>query len=638
MSQKKKATANEQRFTMVLPLFDVEGADSLVRTALSIVRLNRGRLVVIGMVVVPEETSLSTGARKAQELRSFLANLREAFEAKDLYRKPRIRVVHEPWPELMRTVAKERAHMLLVPWDEGDVSFSAIQLDEVLGRFPCHVVILRGRIPRKPKKILMPLRGSEEAPLTLQLALSLASGEGEITMLYSEHDDPSPTSQRVYREVARMSQGNPSIGTETRVEGSLLAAISEQAEGHDLIVIGASEADPGTEGDERTIGKIPRELSRKGVSPIAIVKTHGPAPLRRLSSWNPDEFLPVTPTYVVVDKWFGENTFHSREFADLARTVRLKEQRGLTISLGLPALNEEKTVGNVIRTVRKSLVEDFPLLDEIVLIDSGSTDRTVEIARDLGVPVHIHSEILPELGSYKGKGEGLWKSLFVLKGDLVAWIDTDISNIDPRFVYGTIGPLVHHEKIQYVKGFYRRPLKVDGTMQAAGGGRVTELVARPMFNLFYPELSGLVQPLSGEYAGRRAALERVPFYSGYGVETGLLLALVEKFGISGIAQVDLGRKVHHNQSLEALSRMAFAIIQVFVDHLESRQKVNLLTEINRTMKIIQRDGDSYRLKERAIQDRTRPPMVSIPAYRERFGIQAPDEDEPTLVSAEEVST
>ncbi|HUG42609.1 MAG TPA: glucosyl-3-phosphoglycerate synthase, partial [Acidobacteriota bacterium] len=595
-------------------------------------------LVVIGMVVVPEETSLSTGAGKAQELRSFLGNLRDAFGAKDLYRKPRIRVVHEPWSELMQTVAKEGAHMLLVPWDEPDRSFSAVQLDEVLGRFPCHVIILRGRIPAKPKKILMPLRGSEEAPLTLQLALSLASGEGEITMLYSEHDDPSPTSQRVYREVARMSQGNPSIGKELRVEGKLLAAISEQAERHDLIVIGASEADPGTDGDERTIGTIPRELRRQGVSPIAIVKTHGPAPLRQLSSWNPEEFLPVTPTYVVVDKWFGENTFHSREFEDLARTVRLKERRGLTISLGLPALNEEKTVGKVIQTVRKSLVEEFPLLDELVLIDSGSTDRTVEIARDLGVPVYIHSEILPDLGTYKGKGEGLWKSLFVLKGDLVAWIDTDISNIDPRFVYGTIGPLVHHEKIQYVKGFYRRPLKVAESMQAAGGGRVTELVARPMINLFYPELSGLIQPLSGEYAGRRRALERLPFYSGYGVETGLLLALVERFGITGIAQVDLGRKVHHNQSLEALSRMAFAIIQVFVDHLESRQKVNLLTEINRTMKIIQRNGDSYRLKERAIHDQKRPPMISIPAYRERFGIETAEEDEPMLVSADEVRT
>ena len=292
----------------------------------------------------------------------------------------------------------------------------------------------------------------------------------------------------------------------------------------------------------------------------------------------------------------------------------------MTISLGLPALNEEETIGTIIKTIKSKLMEEVPLLDEIVLIDSGSTDYTVDIALEQDIPVYQHTEILPQYGSVRGKGEALWKSLHVLKGDLVAWIDTDIVNIHPRFVYGILGPLLYRDTVQYVKGFYRRPLKVGESYQAGGGGRVTELVARPLFNLLYPELSGIIQPLSGEYAGRRSALERTPFYVGYGVETGLLLNLVERYGISGIAQVDLRQRIHHNQSLSALSQMAFAIIQVVFDHLERRNKVELLSEVNRTMKIIRYEMDTYMLEERPISDQLRPPIITIPEYRARHNI------------------
>ncbi|MCB0214386.1 MAG: glucosyl-3-phosphoglycerate synthase [Anaerolineae bacterium] len=339
-----------------------------------------------------------------------------------------------------------------------------------------------------------------------------------------------------------------------------------------------------------------------------------------MGKWNKPEPLPATPTSVVVDKWFAENTFSSQEFEDLDRMVALKQAQKLTISLGLPALNEEETVGKIIKTMQDTLMKEVPLLDEIVLIDSGSTDYTVEIAQELGVPVYQHSEILPQYGSVRGKGEALWKSLHVLKGDLISWIDTDIVNIHPRFVYGILGPLLRHSSIQYVKGFYRRPLRMGETLQAGGGGRVTELVARPMFNLFYPELSGIIQPLAGEYAGRRKALERMPFYVGYGVETGLLLNLVEQYGISAVAQVDLRERIHHNQSLRALGRMAFAIIQVFMDHLEDRQQVNLLNEVNRTMKIIRHEMDGYSLEEHPISDQRRQPIITIPEYRGRHNI------------------
>jgi glucosyl-3-phosphoglycerate synthase len=315
----------------------------------------------------------------------------------------------------------------------------------------------------------------------------------------------------------------------------------------------------------------------------------------------------------VVDKWFAENTFHSREFEDLEALVQLKRSQGLTISLCLPALNEERTVGHVIDTVKGALMDRVPLLDEIVLIDSNSSDRTREIARELGVPVYIHQEILPEHGAYRGKGEALWKSLHVLRGDIIAWIDTDITNIDPRFVYGILGPLLREERVQYVKGFYRRPLHVGDQLQAGGGGRVTELVARPMLNLFYPVLSGVVQPLSGEYAGRRAALEKLPFFTGYGVETGLLIDMLNTFGLQAIAQCDLEERIHKNQELAALGKMSFQILQVFVRRLQGRYGP-MLAEINKTMKLVQHDEDRFYLDGQDIEEYERPPMIEVPEY------------------------
>jgi glucosyl-3-phosphoglycerate synthase len=281
----------------------------------------------------------------------------------------------------------------------------------------------------------------------------------------------------------------------------------------------------------------------------------------------------------------------------------------------------------VIRTVKDALMDAAPLLDEIVLIDSNSTDRTRQIAKELGVPVYIHQELLPQYGARRGKGEALWKSLFVTRGDIIAWIDTDIFNIHPRFVYGIVGPLIMYSHVQYVKGFYRRPLKVDDKMQASGGGRVTELMARPLINLFYPELSGVIQPLSGEYAGRRSALEQASFYSGYGVETGMLIDVFEQHGLAAIAQVDLLERVHHNQPLEALSKMSFAILQTVMQRLEKRFGHPIVADVNRTMKLVRYQRGAYALDVEDVTEEERPPMLALPEYRaeqaRRTGAVAP---------------
>jgi glycosyltransferase involved in cell wall biosynthesis len=264
------------------------------------------------------------------------------------------------------------------------------------------------------------------------------------------------------------------------------------------------------------------------------------------------------------------------------------------------------------------LVEEYPLLDEIILIDSNSTDHTREIAESLGIPVYIHQNLLPQYGARHGKGEALWKSLYVTRGDLIFWIDTDIINIHPRFVYGLIGPLLQRPELMFIKGYYLRPIKVGNVYQAGGGGRVTELTTRPLLNLFYPSLSGIIQPLSGEYGGRREALERVPFSSGYGVETGLLIDILEWYGIGAIGQVDLIERIHHNQPLAALSKMSFAIIQTVIRKLDRRYGFQLLKDINRSMKLIRRKGGRFSLDIEEIAEQERPPMISLPEYRAKM--------------------
>jgi glucosyl-3-phosphoglycerate synthase len=228
-----------------------------------------------------------------------------------------------------------------------------------------------------------------------------------------------------------------------------------------------------------------------------------------------------------------------------------------------------------------------------------------------------HHEVLPFYGSYRGKGEALWKSLYETSGDIVVWADTDVRSWHHRMVYGTLGPLLLEPRLQYVKGFYQRPIVEGGQIKEGGGGRVTELVARPLLNLFFPELSGLIQPLSGEYAGRRSLLESIPFFTGYAVEIGHLIDASERVGLEGLGQVDLERRVHRNQELEGLSRMSFVILQAVMKRLEERRKVRLFAELGSTMKLPRSGRGQLALEVIELADIERPPMIRIPEYLER---------------------
>ena len=316
-------------------------------------------------------------------------------------------------------------------------------------------------------------------------------------------------------------------------------------------------------------------------------------------------------------KWLERNTFHHGEFWDIIKLVEEKEKKGMTISLCIPTLNEEKTIGKEVLILRSELMERYPLIDEFAVIDSGSEDKTLEVAGNYGADVYLASDILPGVGNKKGKGENLWKAIHQLKGDVICYVDADISNIHPRFVYGLVAPLIRRDEIHYVKAFYDRPLNYSSGLRSSGGGRVTEILIRPLFSLFYPELTNVIQPLSGEYAARREVLEMIPFPIGYGVETSHLLDLYEKFGLDAFAQTDLDRRVHRNQTTNALGKMSFGILQTFFNRLHAQGKIEQMPDMETFYRRFEVEDGAYSQLVQEVVEEERPPMIEIEGYRNR---------------------
>ena len=330
--------------------------------------------------------------------------------------------------------------------------------------------------------------------------------------------------------------------------------------------------------------------------------------------------------------WIDTNTFHHSRFKDIGALVEAKQRKGLTISLCLPTLNEENTIAKEIVIMKSELMTRFPLLDEIVVIDSGSTDHTCRIASAYDVPVYDADEILPGLDNFKGKGENLWKALYVTRGDIIIYIDADIKNIHHRFAYGLLGPLLLMDHIGFTKAFYDRPIAIgENKFRPTGGGRVTELVTRPLFSMFMPALTQFLQPLSGEYAGYRSIFETIPFHIGYGVETGMLIDIFETYGMDVMAQVDLDRRVHKNQDTKALGLMSFVIIETFLSRLEKLGRMEIQQDLFHEMIQYRIERDSVKPDIRSLAQCERPPIIEIPEYRVKFPPSTkPDTDPPAF--------
>ncbi|MEU5315503.1 glucosyl-3-phosphoglycerate synthase [Streptomyces sp. NPDC047461] len=307
-----------------------------------------------------------------------------------------------------------------------------------------------------------------------------------------------------------------------------------------------------------------------------------------------------------VERWLTTRSWSLTD-RPLHQLLAAKQRTNQSVSVVLPALNEEETVGDIVSVIRHDLMQQVPLVDEIVVVDSGSTDRTSQVAAAAGATVVHRDDILPRLPAVPGKGEVLWRSLLVTRGDIVCFIDADLKEFSSDFVSGIVGPLLTDPGVDLVKGMYDRPLG-----GAAGqGGRVTELMARPLLNMHWPQLAGFVQPLGGEYAARRSLLEQLPFPVGYGVELGMLVDALHLVGLDALAQVDVGVRKHRHQDGQALGRMSAAIYRT------AQLRLARGHLIRPSLTQFERGADGFEPRTYSVDTEERPPMVEIVEYASR---------------------
>jgi glucosyl-3-phosphoglycerate synthase len=261
---------------------------------------------------------------------------------------------------------------------------------------------------------------------------------------------------------------------------------------------------------------------------------------------------------MTVWEWFEQRSFHHRDFRDLPVTSGGVERPSTTLIL--PARNVAGTIGTILSVVA-DLRARTGLPDQVIVVDADSPDGTADIARAHGAEVYSENELIPNYGPAQGKGDAMWRSLSVARGDIVMFADADTTDFRDHYVYGTLGPLLADPAIQFCKAAYRRPFTQEDKSVPDGGGRVTELMAKPLLNLFYPELAGFVQPLAGEFAARRDLFNKVPFFTGYGVEIGMMIDVFAEVGLEGMAQVDLGTRQNRHQSLASLTRMSSVVLR-----------------------------------------------------------------------------
>ncbi|MGW4434230.1 glucosyl-3-phosphoglycerate synthase [Streptomyces sp. NPDC004596] len=307
-----------------------------------------------------------------------------------------------------------------------------------------------------------------------------------------------------------------------------------------------------------------------------------------------------------VERWLATRSWSVAD-RPLHGVLAAKQRTGLSVSVVLPALNEEETVGEIVAAVRRDLMRRAPLVDELVVVDSGSTDRTAQVASAAGARVVHRDALLPRIPAVPGKGEVLWRSLLATSGDIVCFVDADLREFSSAFVLGIVAPLLTDPDVDLVKAMYDRPLG-----GAAGqGGRVTELMARPLLNMHWPQLAGFVQPLGGEYAARRSLLEQLPFPVGYGVELGMLVDALHLVGLDSLAQVDVGVRRHRHQDGQALGRMAAAIYRTAQLRLARGHLVRpSLTQF-------ERGEDGFEPRTYPVDTEERPPMAEIAEYAHR---------------------
>ncbi|MEX2236999.1 MAG: universal stress protein [Dehalococcoidia bacterium] len=470
---------------------------------------------------------------------------------------------------------------------------------------PCDAAFLRSGEAGDWRRVLVAARGGPQAELALELALSIGHRYGaDITLMHVERPSSGEQARqrehRLFQSLLARCRDYPRLHLHTVSTEEVSETIVKESQRFDLLVLGAALAS-GQPGEG--LGEVPERVAAEASCTTVVVKAGTPP--------DPAIFQAPAPSInVLVDRWFADNTFHCREFSDIGLLVKAKRRARLTVSLAVMASEDRGALPNIVETLRAELQERHALLDELVVFDQE------------GVPLSSATEA-PATLSRNGRGpagarpgRAIWNSLGHLKGDIVAWLEGDIRNIHPRMVYGVVGPLLTHDGLQYVKGFYQRPETANDADFGDGRMQITELTARPLLNLFFPELSGVVEPLSREHAIRRSAVEQMPIFAGRGVEVGLLIDAFSRLGLRSIAQSDLESRVGHDLSLNEVTAQAFSVIQVIMKRLGERHDLHLLSFGQPSMKLILQRDEKYHLELVEAAEDELPPVaqsvISIP--------------------------
>ena len=503
---------------ILIPVANPMTAEELIKLGAAMLDRRTGELSALGIVEVPEGMPLSEGATRARHARRLLQRVLDyAPDGTTIH--PIVRIGRHAAEGIVEASAEQEADLIIFGWGgraaggrdgTGPTVFSPT-IDEVVRDSPCDIAVVKQRGTKDIRRVLVPVRGGPHAELALHFADAIARHHDAVVTVL--HLVPPGITLAVRAQAERALAAFIKQHIVGKSEAALREApnvrnaILREAEKADLVVMGASTQAGGADGETYLFGALPEAIAARARPTVMVVKTRetvergtfeqlaARAETLAAADRAAEEARAVP---VRVERWFGESNFHHAEFADLRRLVTLKEKQKLTVSLVLPTLNEEETIGPIVRRAMREMVGRVPLLDEVLVIDSASTDRTREIAEAEGARVVQHPDILPRYGSFTGKGEALWKSVFEASGDIIVWADTDVKNWHPRMVYGTLGPLLHEPRLQYVKGYYQRPIVEEGVLKEGGGGRVTELVARP---LDQPVLPGAVG--DDPAAGRR---------------------------------------------------------------------------------------------------------------------------------------
>lgn len=594
--------------TILAPLPDGPEAARLLQHAIACAG-SGGRVIVLAVVVEGDDVGRTLNAARAMRRR--LRRLAGEVDLTGVELQTRVRVARLAEEAVREAAREEQPDLLLLDGSTftprepaGDGWHAAMR--RLAETPPCDALIARCGAEERIRSVLLPSRGGPTAELAFQVALGMAGRHGApLTLLHVETPGvQSAADEQETRLFAVLTAGAafPRLRTSTITAAAPREAIAIESRRHDVVILGAQAviepapaADAGMAtapaGEAVRLGEVPRALLADHPGSVLVVKRRDPIDLTI--------FRPRPPALEPrVDTWFAESSFHCREFADVEDLAALKQRQGLTVSVAVMLHDQPGTLPGIARALAE-LQERHELIDETVVFSGPPDQETREIAAELSLPLRT--------APIESPGAAAWQALQDLRGDLIVWLDADIRNPHPKLVYGLLGPLLRDERIQRVVGHYRlHGADGDSTLDD-GLTQVTEYSVRPLINLFFPELSGVINPLSREYAVRRAALDGLRLVTGGGMELALLLDQYERAGLTAIAQVDLEERVGRPAPAAQLSRLAFDAVHILMRQVGHRVR-GLGPAIHPAIKLIQEYEGRYQLNVIEADDGRTPPI------------------------------